>query len=252
MSFYTKFKSFWGSADAVDKLTSSEESDGKGIESAMHNLNEDEDSDPKDIASQKGEDQNDQEGHDNNDKDGDGDGADREDDDSDEREDGKKENNPNKDDNENSNNDGDDTDREDDDSDDTGDSDYRDESDTEEEDPPKIAKPVSLASQVIDVQSEDDAEDAAVDLDEEWDPYCKVSRKKFLGRTWKTLEDFKQDAHIMGLVMGQTDAKRRRYRLRFQGGRTKAKMTFRYYTEIMEIKRAEGVQATPVETILDW
>jgi len=153
MSFYDKFKSFWGSVDAVDNLSGDEDSDDND----------------KDIEREQDENENDQEDDDNNDNDADD--ADLEDNNADDRGDG---NGDDKKDDDNKDNDGDDSDREDDD---------RDEEDEDEEDPPKIAKPTSLASQVIDIHSEDDVVDyPAVDIHGGWDPYSIIARKNFLSR----------------------------------------------------------------------
>ena len=82
--------------------------------------------------------------------------------------------------------------------------------------------------------------------------HTHLGRIKFLQSRWIELENFKDAVHRMGLVIGQSDKKKQRYRLRVKGRHAKriTLTTFRYYSSEMAIVRTTGRNSVPLETVL--
>jgi len=84
-------------------------------------------------------------------------------------------------------------------------------------------------------------------------PIWCAGRLKFLQGRWLNKDDFKDAVHRMGLVIGQSDNKKQRYRLRVKGMREKRQTltTFRYYSNEMAIVRTSGhLRSIPVDQVL--
>ena len=85
-------------------------------------------------------------------------------------------------------------------------------------------------------------------------PVWCAGRLKFLQGRWLNKDDFKYAVHRMGLVIGQSDNKKQRYRLRVKGRREKRQTltTFRYYSNEMAIVRTSGhLRSIPVDQVLE-
>ena len=69
---------------------------------------------------------------------------------------------------------------------------------------------------------------------------------------WLNKKDFTDAVHKMGLVIGQSDHKKQRYRLRVRGRRDNRTTltTFRYYSTEMAIVRTSGRNSIPLEVVL--